>query len=276
MYEARMSLRRPGCVLFLVDQSLSMDKRMPGRVRKSEAVADAVNRLLSGLVGRCTEGDTTHDYLHVGVLGYAETVMPLLTGARPLLPISEVAGTGRPGFLVPGPRDGLGRLVKVKPWPLHVYIEPRAVPYTAMCSALLTAIQVVGGFIRAHPDSFPPIVINLTDGDATDGEPGPLARTLCSLASRDGNVLLFNLHMSTRDDPPLEYPAALPRIRDPYAERLFAMSSVLPPRMVEAAAAIHRHLDPGARGFAYNARMENLSRFLDIGVPPLLLPSRRP
>jgi hypothetical protein len=280
MYSVRMTTDTPGCVLFLIDQSQSMLDRTPDRITKAMAVADALNRLLSGLVARCADGDAVRDYLHVGVLGYSDTVTPQLAGAgrrqQALVPVSEIALTGRPGVLVAGPGDGRGRLVKVRPWPLRVWVEPQTGPYTSMCAALRAAARVVGAFLFAHPDAFPPIVVNLTDGEATDGDPRDPARRLTSLRSTDGSVLLFNLHVSSKPGPALEYPGEIGPVRDGYARILFEVSSVLPDRMRAAAAAMRYELAPGARGFAYNARLDSLARLLDIGVPGSLLMSRRP
>jgi hypothetical protein len=275
-----MTTDTPGCVLFLIDQSGSMQGCVPDGVTKALTVADALNRLLSGLVARCADARGIHDVLQVGVLGYEEHVVPRLAGAgrRPsaLVPISEIASAGRPGVLVAGPSDGRGRLVKVRPWPLRIWLEPHAGSSTSMCAALREAKNVVRRFLAAHDDSFPPIVVNLTDGEATDGDPSQPAHDLMSLRSRDGNVLLFNVHMSSQAGEALEYPSELGRVHDRYARTLFDMSSVLPERMRTAAAAMRYHLEPGARGFAYNARLDSLARFLDIGIPGSLLMSRRP
>ena len=280
MYGARMTKDTPGCVLFLIDQSGSMQGYVPGGATKALTVADALNRLLSGLVARCTDARGIHDVLHVGVLGYEQDVVPRLTGAgrRPsaLVPISEIASAGRLGVLLAGPSDGRGRLVKVRPWPLRIWLEPHAGSSTSMCAALREAQTVVRRFLAAHDRSFPPIVVNLTDGEATDGDPSRPAHDLTSLRSRDGNVLLFNVHMSSHGGDVLEYPAEIGGAHDHYARVLFDMSSVLPERMRAAAAAMRYHLEPAARGFAYNARLDSLARFLDIGISGSLLMSRRP
>src|SRR5262244_1976013 len=98
VHGVRMTTDTPGCVLFLIDQSGSMQGCVPDGVTKALTVADALNRLLSGLVARCTDARGIHDVLHVGVLGYEEHVVPRLAGAgrRPsaLVPISEIAFAG--------------------------------------------------------------------------------------------------------------------------------------------------------------------------------------
>ncbi len=250
-------------MLFLIDQSSSMAGWT------SVGVADMLNRLLSGLLARCTDGGVVRDFLHVGVIGYGTKVHTRLLG-----PISRLP-KARPGVLLPGPSDGHGRLVKVKPWPLLIWFDPQAGGGTPMCAAIRTAMDECKKFMRAHPDSFPPLVINLTDGEATDGDPLGIAHKLTALSGRDGRPLMFNLHLSGSGGDPIEYPAALGRMRNPQAHKLFEMSSVLPEQMRQAAARMRVHLEEGARGFAYNARLDSLARFLDIGLPGSMLPTRR-
>ena len=54
-------------------------------------------------------------------------------------------------------------------------------------------------WIGQHPDSYPPIVIIICDGWATDGEPQQEAQRIRGLRTSDGNVLLFTIHLSNND-----------------------------------------------------------------------------
>ena len=58
-FTAEISRTNPTCLLFLVDQSSSMDKPFGGQPgkKKSEGVADAINRLLQNLVLKCAKAD---------------------------------------------------------------------------------------------------------------------------------------------------------------------------------------------------------------------------
>ena len=53
-----------------------------------------------------------------------------------------------------------------------MWLEPKAAGKTPMCEAFQAAHEVIGGFVAEHPACFPPIVINITDGMATDGDAG--------------------------------------------------------------------------------------------------------
>jgi hypothetical protein len=52
------------------------------------------------------------------------------------------------------------------------------------------------------------------------------------------------------------------------------MSSLLPPHAVEAAARKGYDVRPGARGFVYNAGIETIADFFDIGTRPAVAADR--
>jgi hypothetical protein len=120
--------------------------------------------------------------------------------------------------------------------------------------------------IRDYPNCYPPLVINITDGMSTDGDPLPAAMALQELASSDGNVLLFNAHVSAHRGQPIEFPASDSSLADHFARLLFSMSSPLPPRLLEAARSDGFTVATGARGFVFNADLVSVIRFLDVGT----------
>src|SRR5690606_21462577 len=189
-----------------------------------------VNRLLQNLVLRCAKEDGVRDYFHVGLVGYGERVEPLIrrvdedgtpTAATDLVPISALAE--RPLRLEERVRqrpDGEARRVRVPVW-----FDPEARNGTPMCQALDFATQVVRRWIDAHPRTFPPIVLNVTDGEATDGDPLRFARELTAYGTEDGEVLLFNVHLSSSTEPAVELPDTVEGLPDAHARALFQMSS---------------------------------------------------
>ena len=112
----------------------------------------------------------------------------------------------------------------------------------------------------------PPVVINITDGKANDGDPEPAAAVLRQLATADGPVLLFHLHLSSSPARPVEFPSNEAELADPGARLLFRMSSPLPPRLLEAARSDGFPGLAGTRGFVFNADLVSVIRFLDLGT----------
>src|SRR5713226_6712185 len=94
-YSAEISRSNPTLFVFVIDQSGSMADPAPDQPnrKKSDAVADAINRLLQNLVIRCAKEEGVRDYFYVGVIGYGNTVGPAFSGAlagKDLVSISEV------------------------------------------------------------------------------------------------------------------------------------------------------------------------------------------
>ena len=149
-----------------------------------------------------------------------------------------------------------------------VWFDPVAKSGTPMSQALTLARQVLTGWLAQHPSGFPPIVINITDGEATDGDPSAAASALRDLQTDDGQVLLFNLHLSSHQAAPVQFPGDDAGLPDKWAKLLFNLSSPLPPFMREIAGQEGFPVSECTRGFAFNADMVTVIQFLDIGTRP--------
>jgi hypothetical protein len=273
-YQAEISRENPTCFLFLVDRSGSMAKPFPGTPQRTKAhsVADALNRLLHELVSRCSKGIEILDRYDIGVIGYGdEHVVPALGGAlsgRRLVPVSEIAKHPlRVEKRTKKQPDGVGGLVETTVM-VPVWYQAAAQGRTPMCAAFTMAYEVIDDFIRKHPRCFPPVVINITDGKPSDADPRPKAAALRSLASEDGNVLLFNLHITSTNAQPIQFPVQEAVLPDKYARILFRMSSPIPPNMLNQARAIAPDIAEGARGFVLNADIVATIQMLEIGTMP--------
>ena len=269
-YSAEISRVNPSCFLFLIDQSGSMAESFGGQSgkRKADGVADAINRLLQNLVIKCAKSEGVRDYYHVGVIGYGHEVAPALGGAlagRQLVPISEIANAPiRVEERTKKVDDGAGGLVD-QTIKFPVWFEPVANGRTPMQEAFELAQQTLAEFISRVPNCYPPIVVNITDGEANTN-PESAAAGVRALTSSDGNVLLFNAHLSSHSGAAVEFPSSEAALPDDYARLLFRMSSVLPPAMQETARRDGFQAGEGARGFVFNADLVGVIRFLDIGT----------
>lgn len=272
-YTAEISRSNPSCFLFLIDQSGSMADPFGSDLGKSKAdsVADAINRLLQNLVIKCAKSEGVRDYYYVGVVGYGAVVGPAFSGplaGQELIPISQIANM--PARIEERTRkvdDSAGGLVdqRIK---FPIWFDPIANGRTPMCQALSIAKRIIENWINQHPDCFPPIVINITDGEATDGDPSFNAEEIKRLSTNDGNVLLFNAHLSSTRANPIEFPDSSTELPDQFARLLFNMSSTLPPYMQDAAKLEGYKITENSRGFVFNADIISVIRFLDIGTRP--------
>ena len=201
-YSAEISRTNPTCFVFLIDHSGSMGEQVPTQSnrRKAEALSDAINRLLQNLVIRCAKEEGVRDYFYVSVIGYGARVGPAFSGSlagREIVPISEVGNMpARVEQRTKKVDDGAGGLVD-QSIRLPIWFDPVADGGTPMCQALAQAQDVLNKWLSQHPTCFPPVVIQITDGESTDGDPSSAMKSLTSLSSQDGGVLLFNIHMSS-------------------------------------------------------------------------------
>lgn len=237
---------------------------------KADQLALAVNRLLGNAVLLCSKGDDrVHDYFDVGIIGYAQGAAPVLHGStaeRPLLSIGELArNPKRVDPVIRKVSDGAGGLVEAA-LPVPVWVDPMSDGWTPMVKAVELAESVISQWCREHPRSFPPIVINVTDGASTDGDPRPEAARVRATATGNGETMLFNVHLAAGPRQQVAFAASAEGLPDRNAAMLFDMSSPLPPPMISAAKRLGYQVDEGARGFLYNAEATALIEFLDIGT----------
>lgn len=271
MYTAEISRGNPTCFLFLIDQSGSMEDPFGGDATgsKARAVADAINRLLQNLVLRCAKAEGVRDYFYVGVIGYGLKVGPAFGGelnGMDLVPISAIGD--QPLTIeertqkVP---DGAGGLIEqnIK---FPIWFEPISKGPTPMKQALKKAESILTDWLDDHPDSFPPIVINISDGEPTDGDPSGVAESIKEMESSDGNVLLFNLHLSSSTAPPVEFPDSKESLPDEFARLLYDMSSILPEKIRGEAESEGFEVSPESRGFIFNSDIVKVIQFIDMGT----------
>ena len=274
-YTAEISRQNPGCFLFLIDQSGSMADAFggePGR-SKAERLADAVNRLIYELTIRCTkdQSEGVRNYYEIGVIGYGGETGPAWVGSlagKTLVPLREVADN--PARLEERRRrveDRAGGHIE-ESFKLPVWFEPVANNGTPMCQAFASARSILEPWVQAHQTSSPPIVINITDGEATDGDIRAASEPLRRLSTYDGDALLFNIHMSSTQGSPILYSDSDAALPDEFSRLLFQISTSLPPHIQDAAKNEGYAVGPQSRGFAFNADMVEVIRFLDIGTRP--------
>ena len=275
-YTADISRNNPACFLFLIDQSGSMMQALSGQPgqRKMDQAANAVNGILNAVSQRCSQGMEIRDYFHIGVITYntddrgKSTVKSAFAGTspeEPFLRVSQIVDLAEVEERQIKESDGAGGLIDVTR-KVPVWFRPAAEYGTPMCEALETASRSLRSWTGDHPDSFPPIIINISDGDATDGNPESQAQEIMGLGTNDGNALVFNIHLSEVAAMPVQYPDTEDGLPDDLAKRLFRMSSVLPEPSRGLAATLDLPVTENSRGFVFNADMASLVQFLDIGT----------
>ncbi len=276
-YQREISRDHKACILFLLDQSYSMVEPLGGSShRKCDELAKAVNAWLYNMSIRASGNEGVRDYMDVGVIGYRTDqqanpiIGPALVGplaGRELISITDIGNyPARIDTVVQQIRDEETGEWMEFPSESPIWVDPVAEGSTPMCHVLYHAYQILSQWIQQHPDSFPPIVIHISDGESQDGDPVPYAEAIRGLATSDGNVLVFNCHLSMSQAEQIAFPSTPNGLPDELARVLFHMSSVLPDSFYRNALAEGIPMSPGARGMAFNADLVVLVKFLDMGT----------
>ena len=281
-YLARITQECPTAVVLLVDQSGSMSEpvRWNGRTAtKAEAVAEAINALLAELIARTRRDGGYQPYYDIAVLGYSGSEV------RSLLPTAGGQCFLQPEELADNPvamrdvqrvrrlPDGRQVATVVRE---RVWVEPAAEWNTPMVAAFGEVYTWLKRWCAAHKGRpcYPPTVIHITDGEATDGtarEVAAAAERLRSLGTVDGRVLLMNVHISATEAEPVLFPAAAEELpEERYARLLFEISSPMPDLYRDEIAWLTGRPSGAAvgavRGMAYRANMIDLVRMMNIGT----------
>lgn len=277
MYEQEITRRHRTAFVIAIDQSQSMLEELlfdGRRLSKAEAVAEVTNNLLNELVMRARRDDGIRDYYDIALIGYAgNDVTPLIDPKRTFIPVSEM-----PLYAPATIRRSTERILPDGSPAVHVeecpqWITPRADGDTPMYEALLFVRDMVDEWCRRpqNAESFPPVVFNITDGEASDCDERELldvAGRIKSLGTSDGNVLLINIHISSN---PLVRPVIFPTEEEAdtenrYARILAEASSVMPEPFNEMIRIQRGDLCmPPYRGMSFNASVAELVTMLNIG-----------
>src|SRR5438046_8804564 len=89
--------------------------------------------------------------------------------------------------------------------PFPIWVKPKAGGGTPMCGALRRARDLAEYWAYQHPDSYPPVIVNVTDGEATDGDPTGIAQEIYGIATNDGKAMIFNVYCTRHSDAPIDF-----------------------------------------------------------------------
>lgn len=280
-YTAQITRNTPTAFIFLIDQSVSMQKyttlygeEMP----MAEAVARIVNHQLNELVLRCIKGSETRDYYDIAIIGYGEKAYSGWKGeleGRDFVKPSELKE--HPYKKITTKKETRTRKgVKVVEIEEVQWIEAEATEgWTRVHHAFEKAKGLLDEWMEKHHDKdcYPPTIINITDGEfngATKEYVLQQANELKSMFTNDGNVILFNIHISANKAVCVTCPASKDEVSfSSLATTMYEMSSLLPMRYSDRIADLRKDGTPNNRytAMSINADMSTLIQLMDIGTP---------
>ena len=308
MYDNKITSAEPTLMVFLIDQSASMSETM---VKTEQGEPYSISRIakiisdtfLYDAFRRCMRGNVFKPYIDLAVIGYGTNqpgTYPTPAGihsALPQIPLEQFPfSVTKLADAVIKKNDINPDVVPLVPKPKLEWIEERADSnVTPMLAAFTKAKEIVEKWLPDHQTSFPPIVINISDGAPNDdpsleqkyqeaGEKGwtrlgDISQTSLIMQSKaiqdigtdNGKCLVLNAHISASEARHKEifYPSSVKEAEniDSLAKIMFEMSSTIPDSLHEYGTKTMKiPLEPNARFFVFNADITSLLTFMQFGT----------
>lgn len=279
-YSAQISRANPTAFIFMIDQSASMGKRVMfngEQITMSEVVARLVNQQINELILRCVKSDEIRNYYDIAVVGYGSTVSSGWNGelnGRYFVSPEELSKNPYKKIIIREEKR-TRKGVTVKEVEKTQWIEAKNDGrWTNMHGAFVKVKELLEEWIDTHgkKDSYPPTIINITDGEYNNSSHEKMlniTNEIKSLFTNDGNIQLFNIHISNNLGE-LVFPLSKDELGDnKYGCELFDFSSLLPVRYNDTIAKLRVDKDNKLRhkAMAINTNMSTLIQLMDIGTP---------
>ena len=281
-YTAQITRNTPTAFIFMIDQSISMSRKLNYRgefITLADAVARIVNNQINELVLRCIKTNEVRHYYDIAVIGYGDDANYGWKGTlagRDFVSPEELKNNPFKKITVKEEKR-TRKGVELKEVEKVQWVEPVAAgKYTRAHKAFGMAKELLDKWMKEHheKDCYPPTIINITDG-AFNGIVNPrevntqLANELKALFTNDGNVLLWNIHITPDNQEQILLPISKTELNeDKYSEWLYDMSSLLPSRYNQPIGDLRgdaentRHV-----AMASNTDLSTLIQLMDIGTP---------
>ena len=301
MYDNKITSAEPTLMVFLIDQSASMSEPLAekeGVVYTIAKVAKIISdTFLYDAFRKCMRGNVFKPYIDLAVIGYGvgiHSALPKIPLEQFPFSVTKLADT----YIAENPRNPDDN--SMIPKPKLEWLEERADSgVTPMLAAFTKAREIIEKWLPDHQESFPPVIINISDGMPTDDHDfieilqqsaseysfhlGDLSQTplmiqskaIRELGTNNGKCLVMNCHISPMKLMTLEYPSSSAQAEevDPFAKFMFEMSSVIPESLFEYGIrpldveppGLGMKLEPNARFFVFNAEIESVIRFMTFG-----------
>ena len=214
MYKNHIRKVNPGLLIITLDQSHSMSESMPnGEGSIAKNVADAI-KALEEYLEYCYSYENPNGIEFEDVPCY----MPIY-------------------FFIVGYGSGKAYII-YEEWinpPLQLgsfsdVLYPVAKGDPVMINAFNMVKKKVEHWktVYCSSEDLAPLIINVTAvDDISDPEIETIAKDIMQIQFPDGNPILFNIHLASKDNSIIEYPEDEPRCQETFSKRLYASSSVI-------------------------------------------------
>jgi len=295
MYDKKITSNEPGLIILLIDQSSSMSETL---VKTADGEAFSIAKMakyvcdhfLNEIFQKCVRGNEFKPYLDLAVIGYGRETE---RGAKIRSALTKITLEQFP-FSVTKLADCYTKKnqntsddASVVPKPRLEWTEERSSGDTPMLEAFKKSREIIENWLPNHKTSFPPFVINMSDGAPTDdveilemlrngSVDDDLSQTqlisetnvIQKLGTDNGTCLICNCHISSMMMTQVLYPTDITEINniDELAKIMFKMSSVIPDTLRKLGAGLGLPLEYNSKFFVFNADVGSLKSFMKFGT----------
>ncbi len=272
-YNTLWSSATPGLIIFLIDQSASMQEEFIDGKNKAEFTASVINETINDLILQCSSGNMVKDRLFVSLIGYGGKGGNSVDDVRSGYIGSFADNPLRFETVIKKISDGEGGFVEIEE-EIPIFIEPTCPEngLTPMAEAFEFAQRLIATWMDKKPENPAPVVINISDGfpfTGNDDEEEEIRRTaskayeIMSMQMNDGNPLVFNIHLGIGLECRFEESSI--ELPDENAKFLFSISSKVPRAYKEVGKRYDFDIRPNSRGFISNASPDSFIKFISFG-----------
>lgn len=261
----------PGYIIFLVDQSGSMQESYAEGKTRAEFTALVINRTINELINTNMDGEKVKDRVFISMIGYGGSSALAVDDIRSDYLSSFADNPLRMEQLKKKVSDGAGGLIEIDEQ-MPIFIEPTANGLTPMADALSFAKELIEGWLQKKPDNPAPIIINISDGlpytgtsvDDAMNKAIFVSKEIMAINSDDGNPLIFNSHIGDGGTQ-CGFEESESELSDDQAKFLFKISSNVPESYKQAAVKQDFKVKADSKGFVSNADPESFIKFINFG-----------
>ena len=272
-YSKQWSTATPGYLIFLIDQSSSMERSWIGENTFAKYTADVINQTINELIATNAAGETVKNRVFISLIGYGGDHS--IDNLRSDYLSSYAENPIRVENFTKKVSDGANGWVNME-IEMPIFLEPKASGITPMSGAFWLAKRLIQGWIQKKNDNPVPVIINVSDGRPEGGSPElnkveieqsiSIANDIMRLQTLDGYPLIFNVHIA-KNATEIKFPEYEFELNgDPMAEFLFKISSAVPNVYKQAAKDLNlKSIGDNAKGFISNASPDTLLKFINFG-----------
>lgn len=213
----RITVAQKGLFVFLLDQSGTMESEWTPGKKRAEQVATLVNKVIFELMVKGENLAGFRDRFDVLCIGYGTSV-----GVAMAAPFSDLAIHSSQEL-----KDAFGGNTETVP---SYVVAKYDAGLTNMKIAFEEVEKIIPAWVDSHPDSAPPVVFHITDGENTGEDPKDVVDRIKNIKTSVAGTLVWNIFISnntnnTGDATLVKDPTT---VTNPHAKFLLSLSSKLP------------------------------------------------